>query len=136
MWFGFAFRMARPTCTLMNQTNRQPLAVGLASTYKLATTGSYFSLLACSMYEADLWLSPTVEQPLSTSVPSAWTQTNPQSFAFALASTYDLATTESYFSLSACSMYEADLWLSPTVERRWALAGLAEASPSHRSATP
>jgi hypothetical protein len=73
MWFGFAFRMARPASTLMNQTNHQPLAVGLASTYELATTGSYFSLLACSMYEADLWLISTVEQPLRTSVPSAWT---------------------------------------------------------------
>jgi hypothetical protein len=47
-----------------------------------------------------------------------------------------LATTRSYFSLSACSKYEADIWLSPTVERRWALAGLAVASPSHRSETP
>jgi hypothetical protein len=46
----------------MNQTNRQPLAVGVPSTYELATTRSYFSLSACSMYEADLWLSPTVEQ--------------------------------------------------------------------------
>jgi hypothetical protein len=62
MWFGFAFRMAHPACTLMNQTNRQPLAVGLASTYDLATTESYFSLSACSMYEADVWLSPTVER--------------------------------------------------------------------------
>jgi hypothetical protein len=40
-----------------------------------------------------------------------------------------LATTRSYFSLSACSKYEADLWLSPTVERCWALAGLAVALP-------
>jgi hypothetical protein len=52
-------------------------------------------------------------------------QTNFQPLAVGLASTYELTTTRSYFSLSACSMYEADLWLSPTVEQRWAMAGLA-----------